>query len=284
MNIYPFKAVSLLAILKHDAAAFWSICQTLEKALTEQIGGRATAAALHSLREQCRLMGLSVSDDQITSYMDKGPNKEDWHAFISKVSSVIQSELKTRIFVYISEDRSTYLEGAWYDATPILFSFTRSDRELQAAGRCYAYGEPDASVFHSMRALEPCIRALAIKLDVYTETDSWQQLINNIESKIRDIGKTKVQGQKITAEQKADIRFYSEIATRFAFMKDAWRNDAMHGRRSYSDRDAKDIMDAAERILYFSSDRLDESDEPASLRASIEESPKGLPRGDEAKA
>jgi hypothetical protein len=285
----PFKAVSLLAILKHNAASFWSICQILEKVvLSTTVKGQA-GKALAQLSAQCSYMGLKVSQDQIESYMSLEEDDPVWHdfkGFASRVSSVIQSELKSKTFVFVPEDRAKYLETEWVSDLSLLFVFDKAEKELLAAGRCYAYGEADASVFHSMRALEPCLEALAHALNVTYDRTNWQQAISNIEKKIRQLSEPpKEQGKKMTEEDRKDREFYSELATQFVFVKDGWRNHTMHGTRNYSDREARIIMDTVGNILRVAATRLEEvSDEQRGVQSGSIEGPKSLSRGDEEKA
>jgi hypothetical protein len=55
-----------------------------------------------------------------------------------------------------------------------------------AAGRCYAYGEPDASVFHSMRALEPCLISLAEKFSIPYSGDGWRNYTMHLRENYND--------------------------------------------------------------------------------------------------
>jgi hypothetical protein len=285
----PFKAVSLLEILRHDAAAFWELSRLLQVLATDNRpdSGGVTFGAMSSACEQLNLL---TSKDQIDKFRkrieEKGVNDSDLVAFGKTLSSVIHSELKSKTFVFISEDRAQYLEAEWANELFLIFVFDRAEKELLAAGRCFAYGEPDASVFHSMRALEPCLEALAHALNVAYDRTNWQQAISSIEKKIRQLSEPpKEQRKKMTEEDHKAREFYSELATQFVFVKDGWRNHTMHGTRNYSDREARIIMDTVGNILRVAATRLEEvSDKQRSVQSGFIEAPKSLPRGDEEKA
>jgi HEPN domain-containing protein len=279
----PFKAVSLLAILKHDAAAFWEMSKMFEQMCPSKLN---LSLSIDEVFAHCETLDLRVSKMEVEKHgLKKNVSADEVLSFARNLSSVIHSELQTKTFMFIAEDRARYLEGSWLESIGVLFNFPKAERELLAAGRCYAYGEPDASVFHSMRALEPCLESLATRLKVSYSAESWHQVLTAIEKKVQIIGQTKVQGQKMTDEERREKHYYSKITAQFFSLKDGWRNYTMHLRENYNDRDAKDIMENVERVLHYASDRLSENDdEPASLRGETEEDPKRLSRGDEEKA
>jgi HEPN domain-containing protein len=288
----PFEVVSLLEILKHDAAAFWELSQLMEKIATDTIPYNSSMS-FNEMGEHCKKLGLKVSLSELNKFLKQttlaingdGFSAVDMRNFGKHFSSVVHSELSSKVFVYVAEDRAKYLDSAWVNDLSLLFVFDKAEKELLAAGRCYAHGEPNACVFHSMRALEPCLKALAKKLDVEYNHSNWQTVISSIEAKIRGLSSPSQQGKKLDEDDRKEREFYSQLATQFAFLKDGWRNHVMHGTQNYSDRDAKLIMDTVGNVLRVAAIRLEESDdEPASLRGKAEESPKRLSRGDEEKA
>jgi hypothetical protein len=120
----------------------------------------------------------------------------------------------------------------WKDDFPLAYFESYSMR------KCYLFGEPTASVFHSMRMLEIGLRAFAKVLNVpVTTRDQWEVIINNIETEIK-----KISGPQAGADWKQKQEAYSEAALHFRYLKNAWRNHVSHARVSYEPPKALQIM------------------------------------------
>jgi hypothetical protein len=94
-----------------------------------------------------------------------------------------------------------------------------------------------------MRSLEPALSALAAPFGVSASHDNWQNIIEQIESKARNLGQQPKSQQKID-----DETFYGGATSHLYFVKNAWRNHVAHTRDSYSDDEAVKIM---QRSLEF---------------------------------
>ena len=116
---------------------------------------------------------------------------------------------------------------------------------LDSARFCYRFDEFTASVFHSMRAVESILAALARELvNVDPSREQWHTLIERIEAAIREFDK-----QPKTPDRDKKQTSYSEIAMQFRFIKNAWRNHVMHLRGNYKERDAREIWWHVKRSL-----------------------------------
>lgn len=113
--------------------------------------------------------------------------------------------------------------------------------EIKEAGSCMALGRYTATVFHLMRVLEKGLRALATELAVPFaipfEYLNWQNIIEQIESAIKDHEKLKA--GKIKTDT---LKQYAEIAKQFRYFKDAWRNGVAHSRETYDKGQAISIL------------------------------------------
>jgi HEPN domain-containing protein len=252
--------VSFLAILKHDASQFWKMSSLLEKIARGNAIGKGFGLTLADLNKALKALGLSVSSDQLVDFISRHEEEtwsEEFKPFIAHLSSVIQSELKSKTFVFVPDDRAKFLDRASMEDIWAGIGFPTAEREILAAGRCYAYGEPDASMFHSMRALEVCLKALQVRFGV-DDKGQWQTIIETIESKIREIGKSRVQGVSKSSEDVEDEHFYGKIATQLMHFKNGYRNYVMHLKENYSDRDAKIAIENVEYLFELASQKLQE--------------------------
>jgi len=119
--------------------------------------------------------------------------------------------------------------------------------DITEAKKCIALGRFTASVMHLMRALEAPLKALASDLGVQGERQNWGDLINNIEPKINAMPNN--------SPHKAT---YSESAIQFRFIKNAWRNHAMHSREKYTAEEANIILIATKALMKSLSGTLHE--------------------------
>src|SRR4029077_6176572 len=96
--------------------------------------------------------------------------------------------------------------------------FPAADQELQEAGKCFALDRHSATVYHSMRALEVGLLAIARRLGVDLGNKPWGKLISNIEEKIRGAWADYRGGYD--EEKQSFLELCSEAATHFRFLKD----------------------------------------------------------------
>ncbi|MDA0256446.1 MAG: hypothetical protein O3C25_01710 [Chloroflexi bacterium] len=94
---------------------------------------------------------------------------------------------------------------------------------------------------------------MARHLGVDPERTNWHNVIDQIESAVGDIiGRT--HGPDWRDEQ----AFCSEAALQFRYLKDAWRNHAMHGRDAYDAERAQRIVDHTRHFMQQLATRLRE--------------------------
>ena len=117
--------------------------------------------------------------------------------------------------------------------------FMNAVQDIAAASRCFALDEWTACIFHLMRVLEHGLRALAIKVALPPDAmahENWKNVIDQIESKIREMEKDPKTPAKI-----ARIGVLSSAATQFRYFKDAWRNHVSHSGASYDQHEGERV-------------------------------------------
>lgn len=119
-------------------------------------------------------------------------------------------------------------------------AFPASADEIAEAARCLALERHTACVMHLMRALETPLDLLAGQVGV-PDGKNWNTLLNQIEAKLRE---RKGGGRDPEAEQ-----WMAEAATQFRFIKNAWRNHAMHSRMTYDAARAREVYDSVATFL-----------------------------------
>jgi len=248
--------VSLLDMLAYAADVFCVLTEVMGRIIGQPALGIATAlrnqgymqeiqTRLVAARELCIRHKWVETANRIFEFETYLSTGEPMSGFIN--AAVLQSKcadleshvfrvLGEELFFHADHDRSVeYLDwstssAAWRESFPFA-SF-----ELSSAGECYLFNQPTAAVFHSMRALEIGLTALAGALGVKTARDQWEVVINNIEAAIKGIS-----GPHAGSDWRQKQEQYSEAALHFRYLKNAWRNHTMHARANYNLLKAKEI-------------------------------------------
>jgi len=220
-----------------------------------------TLETLPNLQKNVRGLGLSVSAreiDKLNVYMnravadilriaDEKRQKAEFEKVSSELrsrfdslSSVIHSELENRLFYTIEVDKQDYCKSTWLLDTPVPEHFPKAFSELQGAGRCFAYGESTAAVFHLMRAIDSGLRLVYQSLGESYDARNWDGIAKKIESEMTKKYQAKAQ------HWRDEEPFYSEILTDIRAISRAHRNPVLHEvERNYSDADAKYLLEVS---------------------------------------
>lgn len=234
--------VSLLDMLPFFAKSF-------SKKLIEQF--EVKSPSVGSIATYLRDIGQIVGQFGLTTFQERGERVfRDWHAERLTLESALyelrafREELITELgkhlyFVIPPQDRHFYEASA---LTPGAVSkFTSASEELSESGKCIALDRHTASVYHSMRGLEFGLKALANRLGLTYDRQTWGQIIKSIEDRIPVYRRANPRDRYLDS--------YSETATHFLFLKDAWRDHTMHARKDYRPDKAKEILNHSIHVI-----------------------------------
>ena len=129
-------------------------------------------------------------------------------------------------------------------------AFPSADYDIDEAGACFALERYTASVMHAMRALEPVLTALALEVGV-TPGANWNKVLNEIEAAVRKPEQRRAQ---------PDEAWLNGLAAHFRFIKNGFRNSAMHAHSRYSENEARQILDHARDFMRDAATKLRERD------------------------
>lgn len=191
-------------------------------------------------------LGLKVSQQQWERALKDPPQTSREFEILQ---NVLESELRNQLFLFVPSERALYFE-----AQTSFPSFPSATKELVRAGNCFAVAEFAASVFHSMRAVEIALTAVYACMGLVqpaTGNKSWGTYCNGIRDAMTSKGKT---------WPKLDE--FQEILTTLVNVKDGWRNKSMHVDASYSEEDAKRILQAVTFFIEKVSSKMDEQGNP----------------------
>jgi hypothetical protein len=147
--------------------------------------------------------------------------------------------LKGHLIYRYPAEKAEVLRRWTTDWQAALKAFPSAGADVKASVDLWAMHHSTASVFHLMRVLEHGLRALALHLEKTFDVQTWQVIIDQIESQIKALSKSLPPGP----QKSARLQFLSEVAKEFSFFKDGWRNHVMHNRVTYNDEQARSVMD-----------------------------------------
>lgn len=255
------RSLSLLDMLKAYAFGFYNVALALQKlrVYAELRGGsnidqftqREFEQFHAAMKEECGNLELkhalnmtlgieskyrSKTDPGVFTY---GSDKYSYSDLLNDLDAIdisFSSELREELIFRLPSERMNYFEKHDLFGPEVAGAFPSSIDNIRNAGTCFAVEQWDACVFHLMRVLERGIQVLATKFNVPFQNATWHTTIQNIEASVRGMNSS------FGADWKEQQKFYSEAASHFMFLKDAWRNHIMHLADVYDEGKALSVL------------------------------------------
>lgn len=172
------------------------------------------------------------------------------------ILSRLRDECRKRLYYQVDSMAAQLLaDHAVHFGPDVEKSFPAANYDVEEAGRCLALNRWTAVVLHLMRALEPALAALEADLETAVPKEQWHNKIDQIEVSIELLKERKHPTKVATKEE---IKWYSDAATHFRYIKDAWRNHAAHGKDRYDEERARRIYDNVRSFMVSLAERLSE--------------------------
>jgi uncharacterized membrane protein YfbV (UPF0208 family) len=245
----PRQAVFTAADLKSPFQPMHAVVPEEPKSIS---GADAVA---NMMRDLAKDLGLSASQKNLRNLHPRTDRE------LAIAYNMIMNELDDFLFLYIRPDRRIYWESREWIPKIVREKHREPTQELVWAGTAHACTLYTASVFHSMRALEKGLRAIAGILGIaITGDEQWKQVIEQIEKAARKLDNTQSYPDK-----KSDQQFYSELALHLGLCKDAWRNHVAHAKEIYSEAQSLDVLQATCRFYEKASERISDDGAGAPL-------------------
>ncbi len=208
---------------------------------------------------EARRLGLSHTADGAQRALDtlrRGPvTHAHCRAMLIGVEERLQDEGFNRSFFAIDPVAETYFPtpGVPLLGEQVAGTFPSAEYDIDEAGACFALERYTAAVMHAMRALEPVLTALALEVGV-TAGANWNKVLNDIEAAIR---------KPEQRREPADEAWLNGLAAHFRFIKNGFRNSAMHAHSRYSENEARQIIDHTRDFMRDAATRLREREPDA---------------------
>jgi hypothetical protein len=254
---YQFGLV--LAALRKPEPAIHDLSKSFEKLL-----GEANRLSLFVTRDALGEMLLEITkahpgsvkitgegDDRVVHYTNAGLDPDRTCHHIEAIYATMKAELGTVLCKAIPREKAKFCDPKWQTTGPMFAKFPESVDELQKAGRCYAYGENTACVFHLLRVADFYFRKVAESLSISYDARNW----HGIGKKISEEMEKKYQIK--TDEWKKNEPFYAEILTDLQAIGRGHRNPTLHElEKKYEERDAEYMLTVIKSFAKRVAERL----------------------------
>jgi hypothetical protein len=254
--LHPNGLVNLWDMLEIKAIAFVDAMRVLQLLQSMvhlnkfpnpevKLGGKVKddlLRSLESLRAACQALRAKLTTKAIDA-MQRGV-EEDAYSFADAARSIVGINLRFRDEVEecklfgLSDN-----EASAFDETLSSFNFdvesvfgSEAAEDIDEAGKCLALDRNTACVFHLMRAMEQAVKVLGSKVGLTNIEIAWGKLLSAIDDKI------KVMPAPIKDE-------WSECRANLYHVKQAWRNSTMHPKETYTNVQAKQVLDAVRAFM-----------------------------------
>lgn len=171
---------------------------------------------------------------------------------VGAASKCLPHEAKTRAAFSLSPDMMALYEPAephW--GSELRTKFPSGSFEIDEASKCLSLGRSTACVFHLMRMLEICLRAVAKCLALPALGPNWGDVLRAM----RDD-----RARRGNAWPEREL--FNDIYARLDAIRDAWRNTTMHVENVYTEQQAMELFEHTRSFVGKLATRMDENGLP----------------------
>jgi hypothetical protein len=208
----------------------------------------STIDALKNFRPHCVKLNLPLCTNQVDRLIKLYSDSTITQGILSEAEEYLRTllfdEMKSKLFFYFEPNKQEFLLGEDLFGEQVAKAFPSTEYDIKHAGRCLAFEEWTASIFHCMKVVEIGLNTLAKELGVNSDRPNWGSILDDIENKILEINKLPKTNPLKKREQ-----FYSEAASQFRLFKNAWRNHVMHVRSIYDSTDADKVFRSVQDFM-----------------------------------
>lgn len=154
---------------------------------------------------------------------------------IKHLISRIHDELDTEHFFRIDKGDVSFYVNKQPFGEVVSDKFPLASEDIEEASKCLALQQSTACIFHLMRAMEGAVKRLGERLGVKNVEKEWGKILSDIGGAIERMPNS-------TLDEKAARNNWSEVHANLYHVKQAWRNDTMHPKQTYSREEAYNVF------------------------------------------
>ena len=214
---------------------------------------------LQYIRQKCAECELTNAakriDQELLPLLSSQITFDNFFHQLAELKRDIRNDLEFRRFVYIATDKADFLIGSGQRWEKIWKAIPSSEQDTREATESYALGLHTAAVFHAMRTAECGLRYLARRMHVKVsdkgkvipiEHGTWEKIIVACQNQIAAARKLPTNARRANR-----LQFFSRAADHCGYMKDIWRNEVSHARKSYIEPEARAALDRIHAFMEF---------------------------------
>jgi hypothetical protein len=191
----------------------------------------------------------------VENLADEGLDETELRTKIRDLQELIGSEMESQVFLWVPPHRAEFYSK---DAEAMIGRkcckrFKLVQRELEEAAKCYALGRYTSSAFHLMRSTEAGVKALAKAIGYTPPHNQWDLVFKQMKSEF--VLKPSLR----PAHWQTHSDFLEEIWADLRAVSKAWRNDIAHLVDTYTEEEAKGLLDVIPLFLRHLASKMDEN-------------------------
>jgi hypothetical protein len=159
------------------------------------------------------------------------------------IVSRIRDECNSRLYFQIAPENAELLRpDVQHFGADVEEAFSAATEDIAEAASCLGLERTTACVFHLMRAMEAAVRRLGEKLNVtIIDRDNvdleWGKILANMKAPIEAMPRGETKNK------------WSECLSFLYHVKQAWRNDTMHPKKTYTAVEARRAYQATQSFM-----------------------------------
>jgi hypothetical protein len=192
----------------------------------------------------CRDLGMTgiikdirrAKKDATQLFADR--SKMQFH--IEHITDRLVDDLENESFFHVPAEKEKYCRKNDLFGPDVGKKFPKAIEDLTNAGTAYALSLNTSCVFHLMRVMEHCVQRFGRKLKVTINVDkeSWANIMDHVNNAVKGMPG----GRHAKVSQNKKKERYSLAAARLDHVRIVWRNDTMHPKATYDEKEALEIL------------------------------------------
>jgi HEPN domain-containing protein len=204
--------------------------QRLRGLLNRLLEGVATSCASLQL-ELARVHARHIQDK-----LASNPSLAALRGDIRELEKRIEDECEGRLFLFVPSQRAKYFLEEHPFGEKVENKFPKFAEDISEASKCLGAGRYTAAVFHLMRVMEAGLTRLVKVLRLTIHLDRpWGAILKDINQAINLLPAS-------TTQEVARHDRFAEVCAYLHHVKNAWRNNTMYPKRTYTEEEAENIF------------------------------------------
>jgi hypothetical protein len=215
---------------------FKNMCKTFED--IEQVASNLKLdATLHSVSYGKELLTRCFTHDDDFVLL-KFADAERFEKCLDSIRTNFLIQMNSKLVLVFDSGHAEYLQSSEPPfGREVDDIFPKASSEISEAAMCLAFQRPTATVFHLMRAMELAVERLGEALGKNVSGKVWGIMLADISQAIECMPKGKPRDT------------WSSVHSHLYHVKQAWRNDTMHPKTTYTETEAEAVFQAVKSFM-----------------------------------